>query len=270
MPRKAILNITSRKKRNGMLTVTNTTGTGTSTGITVTSATVNGAVGGWFWWAATAQDLTDQNSTPGTIAEAATRTATNCYMRGLSEHVRIQTSSGIPWVWRRICFTAKSETLRRWSTADTAPAGLPGPYWDGSNGLQRLLFNSNVASVGNTINEQQRILFKGQSGVDWSDLTLAPVDTTRVTVKYDKTRIIRSGNASGTLTEKKLWHGMNKSLVYDDDESGSVEQTSVWSTAGKAGMGDYFIVDVIQPGTGGTTSDYLSMQCNSTLYWHER
>lgn len=272
MTKKRILNVTSRKKRNGMLAVTNTSATGSSVGVSQQPLTVNGALGAWVFWAATAQDFTTQTNGIGTVVEAATRTSQTCYMRGLSEHLRIQTSSAIPWIWRRVCFTIRSGTpsFRAWNASDTAPTNLAGPYWDGSQGVQRLMFNSNVGSVTNTVIQQQNLIFKGQSGVDWTDVTIAPLDTSRITVKYDKCRIIRSGNQSGTLKEMKLWHGMNKNLVYDDDENGSTETPSYWSTPGKAGMGDYYVVDMIQPGTGGTSTDYMQIACNSTLYWHEK
>jgi len=59
-------------------------------------------------------------------------------------------------------------------------------------------------------------------------------------------------------------------LVYDDDESGDAEITKYQSTESKLGMGDYYIVDIILPGTGGTSSDLLQLRSTSTLYWHER
>lgn len=63
---------------------------------------------------------------------------------------------------------------------------------------------------------------------------------------------------------------MRHNLVYDDDEAGSGESTSVYSVDNKQGMGDYFVVDIIQAGIGGTSSDLLSINATSTLYWHEK
>jgi hypothetical protein len=114
------------------------------------------------------------------------------------------------------------------------------------------------------------LLYKGLAGKDWDDLIVAPVDTSRISVKFDKTWTIQSGNSNGVVRERKLWHPMNKNIVYDDDENGDVEQASYFSVDSKAGMGDYYVVDIIQPGTGATSSDLLQISTNSTLYWHEK
>jgi len=221
MSRKTILNVTSRKKRNGMLSVTNSN---PSTGAPQSSfgnsgLTVTANLGGWVLWNSTAMDLLNQDGSGDTVIQQAARTATTCYMRGLSEHIRIQTSSPLPWFWRRIVFTLKPGNRSPWNFYSAPPAaGVTGPFFDGSQGMQRLLFNSNNQSISQTndVIAQQEVLFKGVAGVDWSDPILAPVDTSRVTLKYDKTVILRSGNAAGMITERKMWHPMNKNIVYGD------------------------------------------------------
>lgn len=274
MSRKRILNVASRKKRNGMLQVTNATyatGVGGNTVITQPMV-VNAGSGAWVLWAATAQDLTDGNNGAGTVTQVAQRTSTNCYMRGLSEHIRIQTSSATPWFWRRTVFRLKGNSA--FQTYASSPAGMSGlgPYYDSSSGIQRLLLNSNSQTVSqaSTVTAQQTFLFKGVSGVDWSDPIIAPLDTSRISVMYDKTSTLRSGNQSGTVRECKLWHPMNKSLVYDDDENGSLESSSFFSTTAKPGMGDVYVLDQFAGGAGASASDLLVMGVNSTLYWHER
>nr|QJB18645.1 MAG: capsid protein [Genomoviridae sp.] len=271
MSRKRILNITSRKKRNGMLCVTNAGTTGTSTSSFINAALyVNGSSGGWVLWAATAQNLNDGSSTLGTIAEMAQRTATTCYMRGLSENIKIQTSSAIPWFWRRIVFRLKGNP--NFQAYTSAPPTLTGPYYDSTAGVERLLLNSNAQSVSQSaqVSAQQSVLFKGRAGVDWNDPLIAPVDTARVTLMYDKTRTIRSGNQAGALLETKLFHPFNKNLVYDDDESGATEETSFYSTQSKAGMGDVYVLDQLYAGAGASATDLLQFSTSSTLYWHER
>lgn len=271
MSRKRILNITSRKKRNGMLCVTNsgTTGVGTST-FTNGALYVNGSSGGWVLWAATAQDLNDGSSTLGTVAEMAQRTASTVYMRGLSEHIKIQTSSAIPWFWRRIVFRLKGNANFQGYTSP--PPNLTGPYYDSTAGIERLLLNSNSQTVSQStqVSAQQSILFKGRAGYDWNDPLIAPVDTARVTLVYDKTRILRSGNQSGALLDTKLFHSFNKNLVYDDDESGATEETSYFSVQSKAGMGDVYVLDQMYAGAGASASDLLQFSTSSTLYWHEK
>lgn len=268
MSKKRILNLTSTKKRNGMLTYSNTLSTGASRTVDVGPAYVNGVGSGFFLWNATAQDLSHLGGGDNTASQMAARTATTCYMRGLSENVRIQTSSGLPWFWRRICFTAKGP-LAPQSGADS-PTQAPRTYQDTSNGIQRLFFNIDVNNTPNSKNNLDAVIFKGAKGVDWNDFIVAPVDTSRVTLKYDKTRTLKSGNANGTVHEAKLWHKMNHNLVYDDDETGDVESTSYFSTIAKPGMGDYYVLDIISAGTGGTSTDAILIQANSTLYWHEK
>jgi hypothetical protein len=269
MPRKAILNLTSRKKRNTMFGWSNTNDAGNRIPTVQRGATIQGATGYRGLWVATAQDLTDSTGVLGRSAEEAVRTSTSCFMRGLSEHIRIQTNTNIPWFWRRICFTYKGPDFYTFSPSDS-PLDTNSRYLDTSAGIQRLLFNENVNAQSNTINNHDSIIFKGAKGVDWNDYMIAPLDTRRITVKYDKTMVFQTGNDKGILREFKQWFPMNHNVVYGDDESGDGETTSYVSTANKAGMGDYFVVDFINTGLGGATTDLMNFQANSTLYWHEK
>lgn len=270
MSNKKILNLTSRKKRNTMLTYSNTTVQGQSKTVGVGNAYVSGNQQGSFLWLATAQDLTD-GSARGTVSTPAQRSATSCYMRGLNEHIRIQTSSGVPWFHRRLCFTFKGQKPFTAFVTETPPVAQPAtPYLEAGGGMQRLFFNQTINGMPTTLTERYAVLFKGEANVDWNDVLIAQVDTTRVSLKFDKTWTIKSGNANGTVAERKLWHPMNKTLVYDDDESGASEVSSYNSVGSKAGMGDFYVLDIIVPGEGGTSTDFLSITSSSTLYWHER
>lgn len=266
MSKRRILNTTSRKKRNGMLTWTNTTATGASQTIAQSNAYVTGAQIGFFLWCPTAMDL-DANSV---IRNPASRTASTIYAKGLAEHVRMQTSSGIPWFHRRICFTIKGDNSFNTVIAGDSPTVPQQPYVDTSNGIQRLWLNSAINNVPNTLASMQGVLFKGAQNVDWSDFIIAPVDTSRVTLKFDKTWTMQSGNNSGVIRERKLWHPMNKNLVYDEDETGQVETSRYYSTESKAGMGDYYVLDLFSAGAGGSSADQLLIAANSTMYWHEK
>lgn len=271
--KKTLLNVTSRKKRNGMLTWSNTSPTGASQTIARNTAFVNGTQNATFLWQATAMDLAavSDSGRGNLFVNVAERTSMTCFMRGLSEHIRIQTSSGLPWFHRRICFCSRGiSPFNSLVSGDTPVQGGTTTFSDTSVGMERLWANQGVNTVPNTIAAQQEVLFKGAFNTDWNDPIVAPVDTTRVDLKYDKTWVIRSGNASGTLVERKLWHPMNKNLVYNDDESGENDATSYYSTASKQGMGDYYVYDIIQPGIGGTAADLFNIFSNSTLYWHEK
>lgn len=270
MGKKRLLNVTSRKKRNGMLTWTNTSSQG---GTSVTpgpgSLIVNGRDACEMVWCPTAMDLSGSNGA-STVAQVPLRTASTCFMKGLSENIRLFSNTGAPWFHRRICFTYKGITpFRATQSADT-PVNAHGPFVETSSGMERLAFNLNVNNELAARTAMWGVLFKGANGKDWNNLLIAPVDTSRVSLKFDKLWTYRSGNANGVVATKKLWHPMNKNLVYDDDENGDVEQESYFSVNSKAGMGDYYVVDFISCATGGTASDILTIDFNSTMYWHEK
>lgn len=273
MSKKRLLNITSVKKRNTMLTVTNSNSDGTTSATAkLTGTTVNGTDGGFFIFCPSAQDLTTVAGNIGSIAQAASRTATTCYMRGLSEHLRIQTNSATPWFHRRICFAARGSIFIGPASGSATPIATYRTYYDDpARGMTRYFLNSannNTASFLDLIKAQ---LFKGNYNQDWNDLITAPVDNTRVDLKFDRTWTYRSGNNVGIVKEHKLWHPMNKNLVYDDDESGDTESTNYYSVNDKRGMGDYFIVDIIQPGESSTAgTDLMRINATSSLYWHEK
>lgn len=269
MTKKRILDLTSVKKRNGMLSVTNTTDVGLSRPLASGRAVVNGRDVATFVWLATAMDLSASGST-NTVAQRAARTASSCYMVGLKETMTIQTSSGIPWFHRRICFTFRGLNPFIVVTPPDAPVVPYSPFVETSNGIQRLWLNQNLNGMTASRNQMEGFLFKGSSGVDWNDVTVAPVDTTRVDLKYDKRWTYHSGNASGVYKKKNLWHNMSHNLQYDDDEVGAVEQASYVSVDSKIGMGDYYVVDYFGVGIGASVADLLAITCNSTLYWHEK
>lgn len=262
--RKRVLNITSRKKQDTMLPWTNTTASTPTGGSTFTNqaAVLVGGNTYVFPWCCTARDNTLANGTPATVFATAARTATECYMRGLKERIQIQTNTGMPWQWRRICFTIKGDVLTQYN--ETAYK----IYDENTDGWARIV--SNTGGVSNLATAIRNLVFKGQVNVDWSAVFNAKVDDSRLTIKYDKTCYIRSGNASGVMRDYHRWHPMNANLVYDDDEAGTSMVPSYFSTEGRAGMGDYYVLDIIAAGSGSTTSDQLTFNPQTTLYWHER
>lgn len=251
-----------------MLSITNSTASGTTQATAVLAGTtVNGVDGAFYVFSPTARDLNSATGT-GTVTQMATRTATTCFMRGFSEHLRIQTNSATPWFHRRICFAARGSIFTSTPTGGIAPYV---PYYDDPvRGQTRYWLNSannNQATFNGLL---QTYLFKGVYNQDWNDLITAPVDNARVDLKSDKTYTYRSGNQSGMVKEHKLWYPMNKNLQYNDDENGDTESTSYFSVQDKRGMGDYFIVDIIQAGEGSSASDLMRINNTSTMYWHEK
>lgn len=254
-----------------MLTYTNSTPASQSGGTTYTTslpAVVTGGQGingaATFLWCATARDNSNSSSGfRGTPYDLSCRTSTTPYMVGLKEAIEIQVSTGMPWQWRRICFTYKGPLGLTYDSGTTVAT-------ETSNGWVRVV-NQITGDQGGG---QQYILFeklfKGQNTVDWNDVMTARVDNTRVTLKYDNTCNLASGNEDGFIRKYNRWHSMRKTLVYDDDELGGGTTSRNFSTEGKAGMGDYYVVDLFRARTGSTTSDQLSFRPESTLYWHEK
>lgn len=272
---KAILNKTSRKKRNGMLSFSNTNAQGQPQTMAQSPLTLIGSGSGnnigLIHFRPTAMDLYDLQGEASTVANTAQRTATTCFMRGLAENIRIETSSGSPWFHRRICITSRDYRFYTLTTGD--PSGvdtlvLARGSIITSNGWQRLAANTNGIPL--TQSTWLALLFKGQQGRDWDDYITAPIDTNRVDLKYDKTSVYKSGNERGVLIERKLWHGMNKNLVYQDDEDGDGLASETSSVTDKRGMGNYHIFDFFSQGSSGSTSDLLKVRYTSTMYWHEK
>nr|UTM74965.1 capsid protein [Tick-associated circular DNA virus] len=266
MTAKRVLNISSRKKRDTMQALTNVTNTAADAGSTFyqAAATLKGGRTYIFPWIATARDLTSAVDDPNTVTQRAARTSSTCYMRGLKERIQIQTSTGMAWQWRRVCFTFKGNALFAGSIGDPTRQIVQ----ETSAGFARV-----VTDWGNSTPVVSGLLdhmFRGRQSIDWRSYFTAPLDPQRVTVKYDKTRIISSGNANGVMRNYTNWFPMNHNLLYDDEEVGTEESPSNLSVKGTAGMGDYYIVDIISGGTGSTTSDLLSFDPESTLYWHEK
>lgn len=219
-------------------------------------------------WVATARDNDTANpaTTPGTIFNTATRTSSECYIRGLREELEYRTSSGLPWQHRRIVFMFQGFDILNFN-------GTVFPMWvENTNGFVRSmhsLTSSNPAAVG-VFDQLQTLLFEGRLGVDWNNFLTAPLDRSRIDVKHDSTTIIKSGNANGVLRKRKLWHGVNKTLVYDDDEIGGGEGENFLSARTKRSCGDMYVIDIIAPGIGAVVGDVLQFDPTATLYWHER
>lgn len=269
MSKRSILNLTSEKKRDKMLSYTNSTATaqsgGTAYGIQPAIVTGGSQFPAVFVWCATARDNNRNNTTnPGTKFDQATRTASSCYMVGLKEKLEVQVTDGLPWQWRRICFTLKG--------GNTLNGTLPGPSTsfatsiETSSGYVRAL-NQLGASLRNNFYGQ---LFQGSESIDWQDPLIAKVDTKRVTLKYDKTITIASGNEAGVIRAYSRYHPMKHNLEYDDDESGGGMVAAGYSVDSKVGMGDYWVIDIFRPRAGSSSSNQLSFSTESTLYWHEK
>lgn len=275
MPKKRILNLTSTKKKNTMLQYANTNTTGGGS-VTIGPGPMLVAGNSQYVgvWTPTGMDLNyGPGNTSNPITDSSLRTAQTCFIRGLSENIRIETSTGIPWYWRRLVFCAKDATWSLFSPNDTPTQtnnGSTDIVESSTNGWERLYFNQYTNAASDTITRWQRLLFRGEQNRDWTDPLTAAIDTARVDLKSDKLRVIKSGNQQGTNRSFKLWYPANKNLVYNDDESGVTEFTQAYSVNDKRGMGNMHVLDMFLPGTGAGAGDQVKLTSTSTLYWHEK
>jgi len=218
-------------------------------------------------WIATARgNEVNSADDPSTIFDSSTRTSTTCYMRGLKENIELSTSTGTAWQWRRICFTFKSFDI-------ISVAGINQLlFHEDTSGIRRSMHSLTSASpeaVG-VFGNLQSLLFKGRLNTDYANFFTAATDPHRVNVRYDQTRMIRSGNERGTLRNVKLWHPMGKNLIYDDDELGGETEEGFLSTRGSGSMGDYYVVDFFRPANIAGVDDVIRFDPTATLYWHEK
>lgn len=256
-----------------MLSVSNTDITGASQALTQGGLTVRGAAStvAYSLWCATGRNI-GPSVTPVSV-DKADRTATTCYMRGLRENIRIQSSSGLPWLWRRICFLTKDDLFTASVPGDQAPTQNYSPIATSAaatGGYARQWFNLLVNNQPNTVDTFNAVIFQGRQNRDWDDVMTAKTDSTRIVCVYDKVTTLRTGNANGYFKDMRMWYPMNKNLVYDDDEDGTITASKPYSTSGLAGMGNYYVLDIITPGLGGSNSDVVTFRSQATLYWHEK
>lgn len=252
-----------------MLTWTNTTAAAPAGGTAYASnpaILVGGSATPYvFPWICTARDnTTNAAGNVGNKFSQATRTSSLCYMVGLKEAIEIQVANGLPWQWRRICFTYKGgQTLN--GVIPSASTSFA-PSIETSNGFTRPVNSLNTGQQTTFFN----LLFQGAQNIDWSDAMTAKIDTERLTLKYDKVMTIASGNEEGVIRRYNRWHNMGHNLLYDDDESGGSMVPAFTSVDSKIGMGDYWVIDIIKPRVGSASTDQLLFNAESTLYWHER
>lgn len=206
MSTRRLLNVTSKKKRDTMLSLSNHRN-GTPAAPVAGPSILTGSEGEHVSiWCATARGALDQPNGTELPIEDSTRSATTCFMKGLAQNDSIVVTSTDPWYWRRITFAMKTQAIVNATGSATYPLFLLT-----SAGYSRV-HNFDTPAVAVTEN----FLFRGQQGSDWQQRLLAYVDTTRVDLLSDKTVIINSGGGP-TVRRTKTYTPLNKNLVYHDD-----------------------------------------------------
>lgn len=256
MSKRRILNITSVKKHDNMLP----TSTGPDGSFPAQRGFIAaGNVTTMLVWCPTARGR-DLNADANAVS---LRTTDLCYMRGLKEKVNIQNYNdnvanfAANWKWRRIVFTAKGLYNNLGSSID---------FLETSNGYVRLLADQSASVFGSVITSQ---LFQGVLNTDWNNPFTAKTDTTKYRVLYDKTFSLSGGNGAKRFWNFNMWHGFNKNLQYANEEQGKGETVNNYSTNGRPGMGDVYVVDLLQCAQN-TAADTILFEPEATLYWHEK
>jgi len=204
-------------------------------------------------------------------AYMASRTSTTPFLKGLSETWDIIPNNASLWRWRRIVVSSKQYL------------GLPGQFGtmsaestQTSSSSRPMVDLSQGTSTGNWVavyDVVQDFLFLGVKTTDWIDQMVAPVDKNRFTVHSDSLRTIGSGNDFARPKICKTWTPFNKTLRYDDEENGNSITTVSNSVQDKRGMGNVYVFDLFScptPVTASPNDSTLSLNVNSTLYWHEK
>lgn len=271
MSRRRILNISTEKKRDTMTLLTDFVeegGSGVSAGpaILYPPSPTNIRSEYCVVFSPTARGATFSDGTHGTKYYQALRTSAITYCVGLREVITLQTTGPGAWQWRRICFTMKGEDLYL-TDRDTFDLSTSPVARLTSDGLKRAFLNQDSSM------RTRDVVFAGERNKDWNDVITARLDTNLIKPLYDKRMVIRSGNDAGNVITRKMWHAMGHNLRYDEDETGDRMTESYYSTEGRIGMGDYYVVDFFKAVTSpfdGTLPTFLQVGINSTYYWHER
>lgn len=246
MSRRHILNISSRKKQDTML-----------------STDPVGIPGGYSGGSATflfcpsfrerAEDVTGETEDAN-----GARTAESTYVRGIKEKIFVTINGGSPLRWRRIIY----------STKDRASGVTSGSYQAQIAGGIRVrpMQVQNPASV-TALGLQ---IMTGNQGQDYLTLLSGKTDPHKVLVHHDSTRILNPENATGYAREHDFWTPINKTLIYDDNEFGEDETSSPWSTLGRLGLGNIFILDIFDIALTTTPATTFQFIPATTYYWHEK
>jgi len=272
MTRRKILDMTSKKKRDTRLLTTNLRITGGGNNEYFPApAQLNSANGTVISiHCPTAMDRNFAGLQGGGHGEIPSyRTQSDVYMKGYSDKYRFTFADGAPWRHRRITFTLKGTALIKYDTASGNPSAQQGLrlYAElNPAGWTRTLNNIAGSAAGSAL---VTYLFKGSNGADWRDIFTAKTDNTSLTIKSDRTRYLKSDNDNVHSSQYGFYDKLESSFYYDDDEDGQNSSDTYNHRLGKPGMGDYYVVDIIEcvnPAAG----VQAQLDISSTLYWHEK
>jgi len=233
-----------------------------------------GQVTAAYLWCPTARY---RASAPGNYDSA--RTADTVYYKGIKEQFTLRTSSSEPFRWRRIIFEMSSPPSSEFisvykyvaGTNEVPKGGIdadPALGYEGVVTYARPLKQLTVAEMDSL----EAMLYRGSKNIDWWDRWIAQTDPSQVKVRYDKTRIFRNTNDAGDIRQVKQWIPLEETMQYDEGEIGSADTSGMFSNGKRHTLGNIFIADFFHGNTADTDSaaEKLYINCESTIYWHER
>lgn len=237
MTKRKILDMTSTKKRDNMKTH--------DPANPLLNYFAFGRGSHYFLWCPTARGLDATGNT------GSDREKSEVYYKGLRMQDEIGTNDGSPWRWRRIVFTTKG-------VHDDDTHAIT------SAGQVRLWKPQSTAAIAGTADA----VFEGGTD-DYSTYMSAKTSNRRVRILYDKIRTLRGGNDSAHVHVHSTYIPLEKTFTYDDDESGTSIESSVWSANNRYSLGDVFVWDMFSDG-GAPEDAVLTIRGDATLYWHEK
>nr|QXN75552.1 MAG: capsid protein [Genomoviridae sp.] len=266
-PTRKIRNVAARKCKDKMLGMPYTQDDPPAPENPGSAITLTGNSTWGIIWNASGRSLGRFNQESAMYPTEADRHKSRVYFRGVQERLSFETNTDAHWIHRRVVFLDQGETMRQYMPPDTAQtllgqAGYVRPMW-------AVLNAAGATEPGATSwNEISDEIFDGSHSLDWSNHMTAKMDSQKVKVLYDRISPIRSGNDRGTWKIRKMWHPVNRTLVYDDDQQGNEINTSPWSAGTRQSCGDVIVMDLFTCADG-TETDELRMGSEATVYWHE-
>ncbi|WGD01149.1 MAG: capsid protein [Genomoviridae sp.] len=270
MTKRRVIDIVSKKKSDTMVGLNVTQSEGTRSYSVIMGNTYNTML-----WCPTARYKAGYGG-----SSLAARDAPSAFWKGVSEKIHIEADTSDPWLWRRIVFeyeggfNVESIPSEKYFATERDIDGIlpvPGSGVDRTNptglaGIDR--YNRAMEPLSSDeLTFIWDVVFKGQRFIDWTDPTTAVADSKNLKIHSDKTRVMKSGNDSAIYNNFKVYHPLNKTMTYREDESGSLEITSALADK-KSPLQDVFILDLFAQSS--LAPGNLSFSTTATGYWHEK
>jgi len=211
---------------------------------------------------------------PGPQFGASERNKTRTFSKGYHERITLITNTAAHWMWRRIVFRKimLPQILQVQAVTPTVNPNIVFNLRDTTRGQMRTTWNMGLGSTPNidVDNIMQSLIFDGTEGSDWASVYNAKTAKRFIKVVSDRTRQLGGAQtAQGRAHRFQEWYPVNRTLVYDDEESGATPDSgSTYSDSSRFTAGDLCIYDTFQC-INGTESDILRFGVEGTYYWHE-